>query len=104
MATVEKLPDALRDQTAGDTRVIGARATVGEDSEGRSALFITLVLSDPTGDTWPVDDLWELRRSVQSVIAEVDPALALPWFITFEPESAEQQETDDTSEQVDADY
>jgi hypothetical protein len=104
MATVEKLPDALRDRTAGATRVIEARAHVGEDSEGRTALFVTLVLSNPAGDTWPVDDLWELRRGVQSVIAEVDPDLDLPWFVTFEPENAEQQETDDTREQVDADY
>src|SRR5205814_6579079 len=104
MATREKLPAALRDRTAGDTRVVGARATVGEDSEGRSALFITLVLSAPSGDTWPVEDLWELRRNVRSVIAEVDPDLELPWFIVFEPESAEQLETDDTREQVDADY
>jgi hypothetical protein len=104
MATIEKLPDALRDRTAGKTRVIAARTNVGEDSEGRPALFITLVLSDPPGETWPVDDLWALRRDVQSIIAEVDPSLELPWFMTFEPENAEQQETDDTHEQVEADY
>jgi hypothetical protein len=103
MATVERLPDALRDRTAGSTRVIAARVRDGEDSEGRPALFVTLVLSDPQGDTWPVDDLWELRRDVQSVISKVNPDLETPWFIAFEPEHAEQQEPDDTREQVEAD-
>lgn len=103
MATVEKLPDALRDRTAGTTRVVSARVRLGADSEGCPALFVTLVLSDPPGDTWPVDDIWELRRSVQTVMSEVDPDIETPWFIVFEPENMEQQESDDMLEQFEVD-
>jgi hypothetical protein len=102
MVVVDKLPDALRDQRAGTTRVVSARARLGADSEGRTAIFVTLVLADPEGETWPVDDLWELRRSVQAVINRVDPELDVPWFMEYEPESTEQLEPEDTQELLDA--
>jgi hypothetical protein len=87
-ATVEQLPSALRDQSAGATIIRDVRAEYREDSSHRLALFIVLVLSDPPSriGTWPVDDLWELRRAVRRAVAERLPDLEMPWFVIFEPE------------------
>jgi hypothetical protein len=56
-------------------------------------------LSDPRGasETWPVEDLWELRSVVRDVIAELDPPPPqLPWFIAFEPEHPGEIEATET--------
>lgn len=88
MATVERLPPALKDQSAGATIIKDVRVEVREDSSDAPALFIVLVLSDPPSgmDSWPIDDLWELRRKVREAVAESVPGLDMAWFVTFEPE------------------
>lgn len=103
MATVERLPDELEDRSAGDTRISRVQIRVGEDSLGEPAMFVILTLSDPPNglDTWPVDDIWALRRKVRDAIAKVAPDLELPWFVMFEPEHAEDLEAGDVSGQVD---
>jgi hypothetical protein len=87
-ATVEQLPPALRDQSAGNTIVRDVRVEMGEDSSDRVALFVVLVLANPPEglDHWPVDDLWELRRRVRAAITERLPDLDVPWYVVFEPE------------------
>ena len=64
------------------------RVELREDSSDRQALFVVLVLSDPPSglETWPVDDLWALRREVREAVADQVPDLAIPWFVVFEPE------------------
>jgi hypothetical protein len=97
MATVERLPPALKDKSAGATIIKDVRVEVREDSSDRQALFVVLVLSDPPKrlETWPVDDLWELRREVRKVVAERLPKLDMPWFIVFEPEHPDLLDEDD---------
>lgn len=54
-------------------------------------MFVILVLADPPSgmDSWAVDDLWELRRLVRSVISDNLPEFDLPWYVAFEPENPE---------------
>lgn len=107
MATVERLGAALResDVVVGQTRVLDVRSDVGEDSEGTPAIFFELTLSDPPAglDTWPVDDIWEIRRVVQKIMAAAGPELEVPWFLSFVPESSEDLEPEDARDQVDVD-
>jgi hypothetical protein len=97
MATVEQLPPALKDKSAGATIIKDVRVEVREDSSDRMALFVVLVLSDPPNglETWPVDDLWELRRTVRVAVIERLPDLDMPWFIVFEPEHPDLLDEDD---------
>jgi hypothetical protein len=105
MAVMEQLPDALKalkDQAAGNTRVTAVRAEERADSSGERALFIVLVLSDPPGDTWPVDDLWALRAKVREAVA-ADDSIREPWLVVFEPENPGELDADDVDEIVDVD-
>jgi hypothetical protein len=106
MAVLERIPDELRrlsGQRVGTTEVKSIRAERREDSSGERALFFVLVLSDPPQDqdTWPVDNLWELRARVQGAVASTD--IEEPWFVVFEPEHPEELDSDDLGEQLDAD-
>ena len=96
MATVEQLPEALRSKSAGATIIKEVRVDFREDSGDRLALFVVLVLTDPPDQgTWPVDDLWELRRVVRETIAEQAPDLDMPWYVVFEPEHPDLLDEDD---------
>lgn len=106
MAVAERLPDALQDQYSGKTRINGVRVDVREDSSERPALFVVLVLSDPPADaeTWPVDDLWGLRRIVRDTMTELEPDLPeMPWYVVFESRDHEVLDAGDTDELLDAD-
>jgi len=104
-AAVEELPDILRGERVGSTRVSDVRVKWDQDSAGLLALFIILMLSNPKKGqaTWPVDHLWELRRVVRSRVREVAPDLDAPWFVAFEPEEADELDPDDRREQVEVD-
>ena len=105
MPTVEELPAALTNQEAGGTRVVGARVSYREDSEGEPAVFVELILSDPPAgmDTWPVEDVWALRRAVREAIENLDPELDMSWFISLAPEREEELDPEDTGGQVEID-
>jgi hypothetical protein len=89
MAAVEELPNALRDRRAGRTTVSGVRVSFGDDSAGERAVYIELFLPEPPEgfDTWPVEDLWKLRRMVQRNLAD----LGTPWYVSFLPEGLEDE-------------
>jgi hypothetical protein len=106
MAVVDLLSDRLKDQEAGSIQVKDARIEVRDDPSGEAGLVIVLVLSDPPpgAETWPVDDLWELRRIVRDVVAEVGLSPDnMPWSVAFESEDHGELEPEDTTEQLDAD-
>ena len=98
---LDQLPPALRNQQAGATQVRDVRADVREDSSGTSALFVVLVLSDPPGDTWPVEDLWEFRDIARAAVNKVVPDLEMPWFVEFEPENPDALDPDDEQVEID---
>lgn len=110
MVVAEQLTHELEGLKAGETVVKSARAIPREDSSGRPALFVELVLSEPPkgAETWPVDDLWELRRMVRDVKARVEAQAEsardeLPWYIVFESENYVSLDDEDIDELLDVD-
>jgi hypothetical protein len=110
MVVAEQLTHELEGLKAGETVVKSARAIPREDSSGRTALFVELVLSEPPkgAETWPVDDLWELRRMVRDVKARVEAQAEsardeLPWYIVFESENYVSLDDEDIDELLDVD-
>jgi hypothetical protein len=94
VVVAEQLPNELAGRQVGDTVVRRARVETREDSSERPALSIILVLDPPTdGDTWPVEDLWELKEAVAEAKRLVEQRFRkehntepsdLPWFVEFE--------------------
>lgn len=101
MVVTEQLPGKLRDQHAGGTKVRDVKVEFRDDSSEQEALFVVLVLSDPPPgqESWPIDDLWDLRRITRETIADItkrlDPNWEMPWFVSFEPENPELLSDDD---------
>jgi hypothetical protein len=107
MVVADRLPDALREHQAGTTEVRRAAVRFDEDSSGAEALYVILTLANPTQgqETWPVDDLWALRRDVLEVKdrleAEHDEAIDMPWYVVFKPEKPAELEDEGLREIVD---
>ena len=101
MVVADRLPGELRDQNAGLTVVRDVDVEFREDSDGEMAFFVILKLSDPPSgaESWPVDDLWSLRRMTREAIdrikAKREPEWSWPWFIVFEPEHPDLLNDDD---------
>jgi hypothetical protein len=97
----ETIADALerRATEAGATRVISVRLSEGEGNDGGPALFVTL--SNPPGElgTWPVDDLWALRRIVGDALSQLGDDDAR-WAVRFEPKDAGELHPADAGDQV----
>jgi hypothetical protein len=91
---------ALVGREAGVTRILGVHTREGQDSDGESAVFVDLLLTNPPGgrETWPVDDIWTLRELVREELSGL--AVEGPWFIRFAPEDAGELEPEDTKEQI----
>jgi hypothetical protein len=115
---LEDLPPELKRLAKGATKVARIHEVVTytrQEEDGGATLVLTFVLADPPAgmDTWPVEELWELRRIarevVPSAIAKVlaDAAQqagttveALPsfsWTVEFKPEHMPTLEADDES-------
>lgn len=109
MVVADRLPDALRQHQAGRTRVLDAKVRFEEDASGDEALYIILTLANPARGqaTWPVDDLWALRRDVLEIKTRLEnehkEALNFPWFVVFEPEKPSDLEVDDLREIINLD-
>lgn len=90
---------------ADDTRVVDVRWEERDDSSGRAAVFIVLVLADPPAGriTWPVENVTRLKRAVQDKLVEREPDFDKPWFVELEPEHPEELEPDDAHERIDVD-
>ncbi len=99
---LDRLPAELEERWTGGTKVQGAKLTTEEDSSGDLAVFVTVMLSDaPRGqDTWPVEDVWMLRRLVQESVDEIAPDLATPWFLRLVAEHPETFEAEDEPVEV----
>jgi hypothetical protein len=96
--TLDKFRDRVRELAAGGLRVKGVDFRVGEDSEGNDALFVDVVLPDPAGETWPVDDVLELHRRIDD--AAVELGVPVPWIVMPRQETREDYDPADTGDEA----
>lgn len=111
MVVAEQLPNELQGRRVGRTVVRNVRVESREDSSERPALSVVLVLDPPAGgDTWPVEDLWELKEAVAVAMRQVEQRfreahnvepLDLPWFVEFESTRDELLDWEDIDESLD---
>jgi len=66
------IAEALKGRTIGSTTVEDARGLVDIDSEEATAIFLQLFLSEPEGETWPLEDNMALRAAVLDAIAQLE--------------------------------
>jgi len=107
MVVTDRLSDELRAHQAGKTEVRDAKVRFEVDASGEEALYVVLTLANPTRGqaTWPIDDLWALRRHVLEIKTRLERDLnepvELPWFVVFEPERASDLEDEGLREIID---
>lgn len=93
IAIGEKLASGLSGISCGSVEVRRAQAIFHEGPDDESALFLILTLSDPHGDTWPVNDLLALRRKVRHDARQL--RLPVPIYLELEPETDAAQADDE---------
>jgi len=93
---LDDFASGLIDRDFGTIHVSGATAYLDEDSAGEVGTFFVLVLSDPEGDTWPLDDVFELRRSIRTEALAQN--LSGPFYFEFRPTTPEELASDETEQ------
>lgn len=88
------LNEELRDFASGNTRVLGVRVEEGEDLEGEERLVVTVTLSDPPPglETWRADEVAEIERRLDALIAGQRPGR--PWYVRLAPEHPAELESE----------
>lgn len=115
---LDDLPLALKARAEGATKVAVVREVipgVRVDDDGARTIVLTFVLADPPEglETWPVEDLWELRRVAREIVPEkvaeavavvareqgvtVDQLPPFSWGVEFKPETMPSLAADDES-------
>ena len=90
----DRIGDLVADfvgQTFGSTKVTGAVGWLDEGSDGEVLVRVSLTLSDPADDTWPDDDLFEMRSAFRTRAAE----LQMPIAFDFRPVTNEELSDDE---------
>lgn len=89
----EKLAGWLEGRRYGATVVRGSGATVMRDEDGERSIYLSLVLSDPVGPEWPVEDVMALQREV---VHQAGPAgITCSVYLSIQPETDAPQADDD---------
>lgn len=79
----------LRGRQFGGTRVASAQASPMLDEDGDSALYVRLVLNDPSSDdSWPIEEVMQMHRELlaetrliglnEQVYLSIEPATDAP--------------------------
>lgn len=87
------LADKLSGRRFGTTLILRVEPHIDFDSDDQQTIFLTVVLSDPVGDTWPLDDVLGIRREVFSQARA--NRLGLPVHVRLVPKTDPPQEDDD---------
>ncbi|MEI4271110.1 hypothetical protein TEK04_05200 [Klenkia sp. LSe6-5] len=61
---------AISELSAGTTRVVGAEIERRREPD-ESYLLLTVVLNQPSGETWPSDEFYEIRRQARALTGHV---------------------------------
>ncbi len=57
--------DQVVGRSFGSVTVVRVQSFLDEDNAGELATYLTLFLNDPPGETWPVDDIYGLKRTLR---------------------------------------
>lgn len=90
---VVEIADGLRGVTFGKTLVENVELDVTEDANGDRALFVDVILKDPSGDTWPPEDILTIRRKVLEIARQIPP-IEIAIYISMSPKTDAPQEGD----------
>lgn len=90
-------PDALnilaayaREYTSAGLSVRNASVAHGESQDGTPLTRVLLLLTDPTGDTWDLDEIDRLRDDLARRAAELQlPSVTITLVAESEPEATE---------------
>jgi hypothetical protein len=96
--TLDKFRKRVSGLAAGGLRVQDVDFRVDEDSEGNDALFVDVVLPDPAGETWPIDDVLELHRLIDD--AAIDVRVPIRWIVMPRQETREDYDPADTGDEA----
>lgn len=89
----EALRESVEGRQFGTIEVRKIIALLGEDADGQTAVYLELILSDPTGATWPIEDAQQLRRAIREQLVSEPPGL--PFYVTLRPENEAPQADED---------
>ncbi len=91
--TEQLLRESLDGARFGAIEVRGLSANLGEDADGQTAVYVDLVLSDPEGETWALEDSLALKRKARELLRENRPGLL--FYLALRPENEELQAEED---------
>jgi hypothetical protein len=72
----------------GAVNVVDADVVWDEDAEGEPILRFLVTLVDPTEETWPIGDVLEFHRRVDSRAVEI--GLEAPWYVGLETQTQDE--------------
>lgn len=83
----------LSEQRFGGLRLLDVRLDLAFDLSGDEVLYLDVVLpTPPPGDTWPLDEIIEMRMAVRDKALEL--GVAWPWHVRVRPETEEPEPPD----------
>lgn len=91
---LDTIAGQLRGTQFGLITIESASTSLYEDADGELGVLVSLVLSDPIGDSWPVDDVVQLRTHVRRAI-DGAPHLGGRIYFELRPSTDEDLEEDD---------
>lgn len=91
----EQIARRLEGRLFGTTRVRRASARIAPDWDDEISLYVDVVLTDPDGDTWPLDDVMEIDRTALAIAEEI--GLEMLVYVKHSPESDRPQTDDDNA-------
>jgi hypothetical protein len=96
----EQLAQWVRGQRFGPVEVVHATQRVEADADDVPAIFLVLVLNDPPdgSETWPLEDVLSLRRSVLNQAREL--GIEAPVYVELSPETEPDQEPDQEEDEA----
>jgi hypothetical protein len=81
----EQIARRLEGRLFGTTRVLRASARIAPDWDDEISLYIDVVLNDPEGVSWPVDDVMEIDRTALAIAEEI--GLGMLVYVKVSPET-----------------
>lgn len=86
---LDRFADTLAGRHFGTVEIMDAEAHLDTDSRGDPMVVLSLTLNDPKGDTWPLDEILDLRHSIRDEM-RLHPSVAdLHPYFSLSPEHPE---------------